>query len=79
MSVDGDPLIGLFFEVTPHQGHLKHYFSYVEKLQPELAKHSGLVSLNRYQTCLTILVFYPINYGKMRNLLKNGVTIRCTA
>ena len=50
MSVDGDPLIGLFFEVTPHQGHLKHYFSYVEKLQPELAKHSGLVSLNRYQT-----------------------------
>ena len=50
MSVDGDPLIGLFFEVTPRQGHLKHYFSYVEKLQPELAKHSGLVSLNRYQT-----------------------------
>ena len=50
MSVDGDPLIGLFFEVTPHQGHLKHYFSYVEKLQPELAKHSGLVLLNRYQT-----------------------------
>ena len=50
MSVGGDSLIGLFFEVTPHQGHSKHYFSYVEKLQPELAKHSGLVSLNRYQT-----------------------------
>ena len=50
MSVDGDPVIGLFFEVTPHQGHSKHYFSYVEKLQPELAKHSGLVLLNRYQT-----------------------------
>ena len=50
MSVDGDSLIGLFFEVTPHQGHLKHYFSYVEKLQPELAKHSGLALLNRYQT-----------------------------
>ena len=50
MSVDDDSLIGLFFEVTPHQGHLKHYFSYVEKLQPELAKHSGLALLNRYQT-----------------------------
>ena len=50
MSVGGDSLIGLLFEVTPHKGHSKHYFSYVEKLQPELAKHSGLVLLNRYQT-----------------------------
>jgi heme-degrading monooxygenase HmoA len=50
MSVDGDVLIGLFFEVTPHQGHSKHYFSYVDKLKPELAKHSGLVWINRYQS-----------------------------
>jgi heme-degrading monooxygenase HmoA len=50
MSVNSDALIGLFFEVTPHLGHSEHYFSYVEKLKPELAKHSGLVCLNRYQT-----------------------------
>ena len=45
-----DALIGLFFEVTPNLCHSKHYFSYVEKLRPELVKHSGLVWLNRYQT-----------------------------
>ena len=50
MSVNGDELIGLFFEVTPHLGHSEHYFSFVEKLKPELAKHSGLVWLNRYET-----------------------------
>ena len=50
MTVTADALIGLFFEVTPHLGHSKHYFSYVEKLRPELAKYSGLVWLNRYQT-----------------------------
>jgi heme-degrading monooxygenase HmoA len=50
MSINDGALIGLFFEVTPHLGHSKHYFSYVEKLRPELAKYSGLVWLNRYQT-----------------------------
>ena len=50
MSGVADALIGLFFEVTPNLGHSKHYFSYVEKLRPELVKHSGLVWLNRYQT-----------------------------
>ena len=50
MSINGDALIGLFFEVRPHLGHSEHYFSYVEKLKPELAKHSGLVWLNRYET-----------------------------
>ena len=48
--MNGDALIGLFFEVTLHLGHSEHYFSYVEKLKPELAKHSGLVWLNRYRT-----------------------------
>ena len=50
MSVNGDELIGLFFEVTPHLGHSEHYFFYVEKLKPELAKHSGLKWLKRYQS-----------------------------
>ena len=50
MSINDGASIGLFFEVTPHLGHSKHYFSHVEKLKPELAKHSGLVWLNRYQT-----------------------------
>ena len=50
MTGTADALIGLFFEVTPHLGHSKHYFSYVEKLRPELAKYSGLVWLNRYQS-----------------------------
>ena len=50
MSVNGDELIGLFFEVTPHLGHSEHYFSYVEKLKSELVKHSGLKWLNRYQS-----------------------------
>ena len=50
MTVIADASIGLLFEVTPHLGHSKHYFSHVEKLRPELAKYSGLVWLNRYQT-----------------------------
>ena len=50
MTVLADALIGLFFEVTIHSGHSKHYFSYVEKLRPELAKNSGLVWIKRYQT-----------------------------
>jgi heme-degrading monooxygenase HmoA len=49
MSVNSDALIGLFFEVTPHLGHSEHYFSYVEKLKPELAKHSGLIWIDRYR------------------------------
>ena len=41
--------VGLFFEVVPNPGHLHHYFSYVEKLKPELEKHDGLIWLNRYK------------------------------
>jgi len=44
--------IGLFFEVAPNPGHLNHYFSYVEKLKPELEKHDGLIWLNRYRAQL---------------------------
>ena len=41
--------VGLFFEVVPNLGHSNHYFSYVEKLKPELEKHKGLIWLNRYE------------------------------
>ena len=41
--------VGLFFELVPNSGHLHHYFSYVEKLKPELEKHKGLIWLNRYE------------------------------
>lgn len=38
----------LFFEVRPHPGHLVHYFEHVERLRPALARHAGLVFLDRY-------------------------------
>ena len=44
--------VGLFFEVVQNSGHLHHYFSYVEKLKPELEKHKGLIWLNRYEAQL---------------------------
>ena len=48
MSVKADALIGLFFEVTPQPGHAEHYFSFLERLKPELANYGGLLWLNRY-------------------------------
>ena len=39
MSVKADALIGLFFEVTLQPGHAEHYFSFVERLKPELANY----------------------------------------
>ncbi|MCC5985040.1 MAG: antibiotic biosynthesis monooxygenase [Rhodobacteraceae bacterium] len=38
----------LFFEVRPKPGHLKHYFEHVDRLRPVLARHPGLVFLDRY-------------------------------
>ena len=52
MPKSNKALIGLFFEVVPNPGHLHHYFSYVEKLKPELEKHKGLIWLNRYRAQL---------------------------
>ena len=49
MSKNSGTAIGLFFEVTPQLGHSVHYFSFVERLQPELAKYEGLLSLSRYR------------------------------
>ena len=52
MPKSNEAPIGLFFEVAPNPGHLNHYFSYVEKLRPELEKHDGLIWLNRYRAQL---------------------------
>ena len=49
MSENSDAVVGLFFEVTPKPGHSGHYFSFVERLQPELANYEGLLSLSRYR------------------------------
>ncbi len=49
MPKSNEAPVGLFFEVAPNPGHLNHYFSYVEKLKPELEKHDGLIWINRYR------------------------------
>ena len=49
MPKSNEAPVGLFFEVVPNPGHSNHYFSYVEKLEPELEKHDGLIWLNRYR------------------------------
>lgn len=38
----------LFFEVRPYEGHLERYFEHVTTLRPVLARHKGLVFLDRY-------------------------------
>ncbi|SEP02752.1 Heme-degrading monooxygenase HmoA [Salinihabitans flavidus] len=40
----------LFFEVRPHPGHLEHYFEHVDRLRPVLARHEGLLFLDRYSS-----------------------------
>ena len=52
MARSNETPVGLFFQVAPNPGHLNHYFSYVEKLKPELEKHKGLIWLNRYEAQL---------------------------
>ena len=49
MSKNSGTAIGLFFEVTPQPGHSVHYFSFVERLKPELANYEGLLWLSRYR------------------------------
>lgn len=41
---------GLFFEVRPHPGHLAHYFAHVDRLRPVLARHEGLLFLDRFRS-----------------------------
>jgi len=40
----------LFFEVRPHPGHLDHYFEHVDRLRPVLARHTGMMFLDRYSS-----------------------------
>lgn len=39
----------LFFDVQPKPGHMPHYFDHVARLKPVLARHEGLVFLDRYR------------------------------
>ncbi|PWK62527.1 antibiotic biosynthesis monooxygenase family protein [Roseicyclus mahoneyensis] len=39
----------LFFDVQPKPGHMEHYFEHVARLKPVLARHEGLVFLDRYR------------------------------
>lgn len=40
---------GLFFDVQPKPGHMPHYFAHVDRLKPVLARHRGLVYLERFR------------------------------
>jgi heme-degrading monooxygenase HmoA len=39
----------LFFDVLPKPGHMVHYFEHVALLKPVLARHEGLIFLDRYR------------------------------
>jgi len=49
MAASNDDIFGLFFEVMPKPGHEPHYFDHVEELKPALARHHGLLWLQRYK------------------------------
>jgi len=38
----------LFFDVRPKPGHMDHYFDHVARLKPVLARHEGLIYLERF-------------------------------
>lgn len=40
---------GLFFDVIPKPGHMAHYFEHVDRLKPVLARHDGLLYLERFR------------------------------
>lgn len=39
----------LFFDVRPRPGHVNHYFEHVDRLKPVLARHDGLLYLERFR------------------------------
>jgi heme-degrading monooxygenase HmoA len=41
-------MIGLFFEVTPREGHAERYFELAAFLKPELDRSGGVLFLDRY-------------------------------
>jgi len=42
-------MLGLFFDVQPKPGHMVHYFEHVARLKPVLARHTGMLFLDRYR------------------------------
>jgi len=42
-------MLGLFFDVQPKPGHMVHYFEHVARLKPVLARHEGMLFLDRYR------------------------------
>jgi len=53
-------MIAVIFEVIPAPGRKKDYLDLAEKLRPEIEKHDGFISIERFQS-LT-------NEGKMLSL-----------
>jgi heme-degrading monooxygenase HmoA len=47
-SKKAKPMMGLFFEVTPLDGHASRYFELAAFLKPELEKNGGLLFIDRY-------------------------------
>jgi heme-degrading monooxygenase HmoA len=43
-------MIGLFFEVTPLEGHAEHYFDLAAALRPELERSGGVAFVDRYRS-----------------------------
>lgn len=41
--------VGLFFDVCPKPGHMPRYFEHVDRLKPALARHEGLLYLERFR------------------------------
>jgi heme-degrading monooxygenase HmoA len=41
-------MIGLFFEVTPRDGHASRYFELAAALKPELDRNGGVLFIDRY-------------------------------
>jgi heme-degrading monooxygenase HmoA len=48
MADQAEQRFGLFFEVRPKAGRRQDYFDHVDRLKPVLAKHDGLLWLQRY-------------------------------
>src|ERR1700759_1178574 len=44
------PMIGLFFEVTPLDGHAEDYFDLAAALRPELERSGGVAFVDRYRS-----------------------------
>jgi heme-degrading monooxygenase HmoA len=42
------PMIGLFFEVIPREGHAQRYFELAAALKPELERSGGVLFIDRY-------------------------------